>query len=187
MNSVAFCVIITRTQAPRVTSRRTSSAALYAAIPPLTPTTIVLSLRMDIGTDSIYGIASKKSSGIRRRPLIRVHEMPVTLAFEFAGDKPLHGVRGDIVGNLARRMFHRVRRDRIERPADLAIARQLEAPDRIDHDSARVGRILHRHPQLEFYRDTREALALDPEEADLIVILPRDVIRRPDVDVNVGH
>jgi hypothetical protein len=40
---------------------------LYAAIPPLTPTTIVLSLRMDIVTDFIYGIARKKSGGMRCR------------------------------------------------------------------------------------------------------------------------
>ncbi len=48
INSVALRVIMTRTLAPLVTSRRTSSAALYAAIPPLTPSTIVLPLSTPI-------------------------------------------------------------------------------------------------------------------------------------------
>src|SRR5260221_4259647 len=82
-------------------------------------------------------------------------------AFEFAGNKLLDAIAGDVVGNLARRMLHRVRRNRIERPADFAITRKFEAPDRVDHDSAGVRRVLHRHPQFELDRDAREAFALD--------------------------
>src|ERR1700676_2000277 len=66
-------------------------------------------------------------------------------AFDLAADELLDPFTGDIVGDLARRMFHRVGRNRVERPADLAIARQAQASNRVDHDAARVGRILHRH------------------------------------------
>ena len=48
MNSAALRDIITRTRACCAVSNRTSSAALYAAIPPHTPTTIVLSFSTPI-------------------------------------------------------------------------------------------------------------------------------------------
>ena len=48
MNSAALRDIITRTRACCAVSNRTSSAALYAAIPPQTPTTIVLSFSTPI-------------------------------------------------------------------------------------------------------------------------------------------
>jgi len=48
MNSAALRDIITRTRACCAVSKRTSSAALYAAIPPHTPTTIVLSFNTPI-------------------------------------------------------------------------------------------------------------------------------------------
>src|SRR5258708_5364667 len=60
MNSAALRVIITRTRAPRLTNRRTNSAALYAAIPPHTPTAIVLSLSAPILSDSSQPIAVKE-------------------------------------------------------------------------------------------------------------------------------
>src|SRR5205807_1685599 len=107
-----------------------------------------------------------------------------SLSLEFAADEFLDAIACDIVGNLARRMFHRIGRDRVERAADLAVARELEASNRVDHDTARVRRVLHGHPQLELDRNAREALALNAQKADLVVVLPRHVIRRTDMDVD---
>ncbi len=49
MNSLAFGVIITCTSAPAFTNRRTSDADLYAAIPPVIPTTICFPFITDLG------------------------------------------------------------------------------------------------------------------------------------------
>jgi len=47
------------------------------------------------------------------------------LSFDLAGDKFLDAIARNVVSDLARRMFHRVGRDRIERAANFAVAGQL--------------------------------------------------------------
>src|SRR5690242_20704026 len=84
-------------------------------------------------------------------------------------------------------MLHRVRGDRVERTADFAVARQLEASDGVDYDPARVGRILHRHSQFELDRNSGKALTLDTQEADFVVVLPWYVIGGTDMYVDIGH
>src|SRR5690348_95347 len=108
------------------------------------------------------------------------------LPLQFPRNELLDAVARDIVRDLARRMLHRVGSNRKQRTANLAVARELEASNRVDYDAARIRRVLHRHPQLELDRDTRETLALDPQEADLVVVLPRHIVGRSDVDVDVG-
>src|SRR5713101_6600685 len=108
------------------------------------------------------------------------------LPLQFSRDELLDAAARDIIRNLAWLMLHRVSSNREQRTANLAVARELEASNCVDHDAARIRRVLHRHPQLELDRDARETLALDPQEADLVVVLPRHVIRRRNMDVDVG-
>src|SRR5437879_2281417 len=94
------------------------------------------------------------------------------LALQLSRDELLDAVARDIIGDLARRMLHRVRGAGIERTTDLAVAGELEASDGVDHHTARARRVLHRHPQLELDRNPGEALALDAQEPDLLDVLP---------------
>src|SRR6185437_2375571 len=127
------------------------------------------------------GFLRRRFSHHRRRPASRT---PVPgaesfrSAFDLAADKLLDPLACNIVGNLARRMLHRVGRDRVERAADLAVAREPQAAYPVDHHPARIGRILHRHPKLELDRDTGKTFALDAQEADLVIALPGDEVGR---------
>src|SRR5712692_5916014 len=135
-------------------------------------------------------LVSRASSFIWARrfrfPQINTGRSMGALPLQFPRDELLDAVARDIIRNLARRMLHRVGSNRKQRTANLAVARELEASNCVDHDAARIRRVLHRHPQLELDRDTRETLALDPQEADLVVVLPWHVVGRPDMDIDVG-
>src|SRR5438067_36579 len=84
-------------------------------------------------------------------------------------------------------MLHQIRGDAGERPADVPIARDPAAADRIDDAAGGVGAVLDRQPQLDLDRRVTEAAALHAEEADLVVALPGDVVARTDVDVGPGE
>src|SRR5579875_608491 len=80
-------------------------------------------------------------------------------------------------------MLHRVRGNGMERAPDFTVSRQFHATYHVNHDSTGIGRILYRHAQLQFYRNTSKAFALHPQKADLVVLLPSYVIRRTDMDI----
>jgi hypothetical protein len=80
-------------------------------------------------------------------------------------------------------VFHRIGRDGGERAGNLSFAGNLAASDRIDGHSTAIRRILHREPQLKVQRDFSKPPSFHSEEADLIVILPGDIIGRADVNI----
>src|SRR5690606_29005230 len=58
-NSFADCVITTFTSAPFFTKSRTKKAALYAAIPPVTPSKIFFPFKTDISYVLVYSLQLK--------------------------------------------------------------------------------------------------------------------------------
>src|SRR5262249_11526421 len=108
-------------------------------------------------------------------------------AVAFAADEALDLVARDVVGDLPRRVLHEVRRHAEQRPADAAIASELPPADRVQRAACRVRAVLDREARLELDLRTAEALTLDPQEADLVVLLPRHVVARADVDVLAVH
>src|SRR5579872_167676 len=115
----------------------------------------------DSGGDAVCGCRSDRCP---------TAESEIPLALDLAADELLDPFASDIVGNLTRRMLHGIGRDRVERSANLAVARKPQASNSIDHHAARIGRILHRHPEFQLDRNSSEALALDPQKADLVVM-----------------
>src|ERR671919_498766 len=100
-----------------------------------------------------------------------------------AQDELLDHLPGRIVGELHRRRLHEVGRGADQRPADPSVHGQLRAPDRVDHDAGRVGRVPHLELQVDRQRDVTEGLSLEPDLRPLPVLEPRHVVRRADVDV----
>ena len=73
----------------------------------------------------------------------------------------------------------------MEHAAFAAIERQLAAANGVDRHAGRVGRIFDRKFQIDFHRHVAEKAAFDPDETNLVVVLPRHVIARADMDVFV--
>src|SRR5579875_2314799 len=115
------------------------------------------------------------------------HGWHTCLALKFAANELFHAVARQVIDQLARRMLHRISRDRIQWTADLAIARQLGTANHVDDNATRIGRILYRHAQLKLDRHSPKTLTLDSEEDHLVVALPGHVVRGTDMNVVVGH
>ena len=115
--------------------------------------------------------------------LLRFAAPPSGSSNGIAVDERVAGVTRNAVAELARRALHIIGRRRLQRAADAAVQSQLGAADRVDDDAGAVRRILHRHPEFDFQRRVAEAAPLHANEADLVVLLPRNVVGRPDMDV----
>jgi hypothetical protein len=75
------------------------------------------------------------------------------------------------------------RRRADQRAADAALERDLAAAHGVEHHGGRVRAVLDRQAQLEVHRHPAEQLAFHAQEAQLVVVEPRDVVARADVDV----
>ena len=71
----------------------------------------------------------------------------------------------------------------MEHAADAPFERELAAPDGIDGHARGIRRVFHGQPHLQVHGHVAEQLALHADEADLLVVLPRHVIARADVDI----
>src|SRR5882757_6038784 len=91
-------------------------------------------------------------------------------------DECIAGIERNAVAQLPRRTFHIVGRRRHQGTSLAAFQRKLHAADRIDDDTRAVWRILDRQSHLQLDRRPTEAAALDADEADLVVALPRHVV-----------
>src|SRR4029077_16420474 len=89
----------------------------------------------------------------------------------------------EVVGELARRMLHQIRRDAGERTADAAVARDPAAAYGVDDAAGGVRAVLDRETELDLDRRGGEAATFHAQEAPLVVALPRDVVARADVDL----
>jgi hypothetical protein len=90
-------------------------------------------------------------------------------------------VPSDVVSHLLRRTFHEIGADADQRSADPSITRQLAAANRVDDDSGRIGAVLDGEAELQLDWGSAETATFNAEEADLVVLLPRYVVARPDV------
>src|SRR5205823_9051436 len=77
--------------------------------------------------------------------------------------------------------------DLVERAADAAVECKLAATNRIDDDASRIGRVFDRQFEVELHRDIAKEAAFNPNETDLIIALPWDVIAGADMNVFVGQ
>jgi hypothetical protein len=80
-------------------------------------------------------------------------------------------------------MFHCIGRDRKEWTTDPSFTGYLATSNGINGQSATVGRILYGESQFQVLWHLSETPPFHPEETDLVVILPRDIVRRTDVNV----
>src|SRR5690554_3083654 len=99
-------------------------------------------------------------------------------ANEFFG----HDVRL-FVGVLARGMLAEVGRGRIDYTALSAIEGKLGAAHHVNGNARRVGRIFHGQAQLQIHGHIAKEPSFHAQKADLVVLLPRDIIARAHVDV----
>src|SRR3982751_3292265 len=74
-------------------------------------------------------------------------------------------------------------RSGVDRPGDAAVPGEPGAADEVDRNAGAVRGILHRQAKLEVHGYAAEQLAFHAQEADLVVVLPRDIIGRTDMDV----
>lgn len=109
----------------------------------------------------------------------KIKGLPLPLASNELLDHDL----GLMVGKLEGRVFHRIGRDGDQRAADPSVACDLAAPDGVDGDPPAVRGVFDREPQFEIQGNLSEPSSFHPEKADLVVVLPGDVVRRADVDV----
>src|SRR3546814_14194828 len=70
---------------------------------------------------------------------------------------------------------------REDRAGEAAVAGDFGAADHVDRDSGRTGAVLDRQAQFEVERHAAEHAALHAQEADLVVVLPGDIVGRADM------
>src|SRR3972149_2703803 len=99
-----------------------------------------------------------------------------------APDKFLYPLTAFRVRNLFGWVLHGISRDRSQWPPDLPLPGQFTATDGINGYPGAVGRIFHRKPQFQLQGNSRESSALDPQETNLVILLPGNIIARADVD-----
>src|SRR5690606_29243785 len=100
-----------------------------------------------------------------------------------AADEGFHQISRVVVGELARRMFAEIGGGRVYGTGETAVAGYLGATDHVDRHAGGVRAVFHREPELEVHRHAAEELPLHADEADLVVVLPGDIVGRADVDV----
>jgi hypothetical protein len=71
----------------------------------------------------------------------------------------------------------------IDRTSQSAILRQLGATDHVDRNARAVGTVLHRETKLKVHWNPAEHRTFHAQEADLVVVLPRHVVRWADVHI----
>ena len=87
------------------------------------------------------------------------------------------------IRHLLRGVLHEVGGHAGERPADSPLPRHATAADGIDHAAGGIRAVLHREPDIDLDRCIGEAPSFHPQEANLVVALPRNVVARADVDL----
>src|SRR5688500_8149964 len=117
--------------------------------------------------------------GARRRYLRNV------LSGFLPRDEAFQEAAGLAVRVLDGRVFEEIAGGARDGSADAAVEGELADADGVDHDAGRVGRVLHAEAGLEFDGYVAELLALDPDEAHLVVLQERHVVAGPDVDVAI--
>src|SRR3954468_4546369 len=100
-----------------------------------------------------------------------------------SADKSFQPREGFVVGQLLRRMLAEAGGRGMDRAAETAVARDPGAADHVDRDAGAVRAVLDRKAQLDMHRHAAEEQPFHPQEADFVVVLPGDVIARPDMDV----
>src|SRR3989442_5989270 len=78
-------------------------------------------------------------------------------------------------------VFHGVASDGSQRAADAAIPSQLTAANHIDSYPGRVWRIFHCQPCRDLDWDFAEEPTFEPQEADLLILLPGDIVAGTDM------
>ncbi len=71
----------------------------------------------------------------------------------------------------------------MENSPDPAVESHFRAANRINRDTGRIRRILDREPHLEIHGDIAEEPALHADKANLVVVLPRNVVAGANMDV----
>src|SRR2546423_11548182 len=107
--------------------------------------------------------------------------MFAALAVALAADELFDAAVSFVVGHLDGWMLGEKRGRRIEDAADPAIEREFAAADGVDRDAGRVRRIFDRKLDVDLHRHVAEETAFDPDERELVVELPRNVIARAHV------
>src|SRR5438309_8951899 len=115
-----------------------------------------------------------------RAPLRRSAEGLLTGA---SLDVFLHAFTRPVVGDLARRRFHEVRRGRHDRPSEAPIERELATAYCVDDHSSAVWRVPYLELDLGVQGDVAEGGSLHADVAPLAVEEPRNVVRGTDVDI----
>src|SRR4051812_11346949 len=119
----------------------------------------------------------------RTRRNVAVTEPGLRRSLVLSGDEPVREVARLVVRELLRGRLHEVARRAGERPADLAIERELRASHRIDDDAGGIGRIPDFELQFHIERDTAEARAFHADIGPFAIGEPRHVVARADMDV----
>src|SRR5438094_515422 len=99
----------------------------------------------------------------------------------------LHALTRPVVGDLARRRLHEVRRWSHDRAPEVSVKSELAAADCVDHHAGTVGGVPDLELDLRVQRDVAEGRALHADVAPLAVEEPRDVVRRADMNVLRVH
>ena len=101
------------------------------------------------------------------------------------GDVFVDHLGGQIVVELLRRVLAEIGRGADQCPAFTALERNLGAADRVHHAGRRIGAVFHREAQFQFHRHVAPLQPFEAQEAQLVVLLPGNIVRRADVDVFV--
>src|SRR4051812_7596712 len=88
-----------------------------------------------------------------------------------------------VIGHLSRRMLAECRSWSVNGSCHAPIERQPCAADEVDCNTSAVRRVLNGKTKFEIHGHPAEQLPLHPEEADLVVVLPRYVVAGTDMDV----
>src|SRR5690606_16167946 len=141
--------------------------------------------RSVVPSSGVSGLQAEEACNREPRPAARI-TASMSLSRNAQRDRCGEGfdfLKGLTVRHLARRMLAEVRGRRLQNAALLALQGQFGAADHIDGDTGRVGRIFHRKSQLQIHGHVAEERAFHAQEADLVVLLPGDVVRRTHMDV----
>jgi len=100
-----------------------------------------------------------------------------------APDKCLGHPKGFVIRELVRRMFAEVGGRASQRATLTPFHCEPGTAHGVDGYAGGVGRVLNRKAKLQVHRNVPEQLSLHPNEADLVVLLPRYIVTRTDMDI----
>jgi hypothetical protein len=104
-----------------------------------------------------------------------------------APDELLRGLSRLVVRALRVGRLHEIGARAVQLAGDAGVERELAAAHGVRDDAGRVRGVPHLELELRLQRHVAEGLALEPDVRPLAVREPRDVVRRPDVDVVRGQ